>query len=388
MKNQIRSVPFSIPSISEIEIKLIEDVLKSGWVTTGPKAREFEGQFAKYIGCKHAIALNSCTAALHLALEAIGIREKDEVIIPTMTFASTGEVVTYFKAKPVLVDIDSDTFLIDVHKIEEKINKKTKAIVPVHFAGQSSDMDEIIRIAHNYDLKIIEDAAHSLPTKYKNCMIGTIGDITCFSFYATKAITTGEGGMACTGNDEFAERMRIMSLHGISKDAWMRYSAEGSWYYEVVDAGYKYNMTDIAAALGIAQLKKCDQFYRRRKQIASKYTDAFKDITEIKLPVIRDYGTHAWHLYVIQLSLEMLKIDRAQFIKRMKEKGIGCSVHFIPLHLHPYYKKTFMYKPAEFPVATSVYERIVSLPIYPKMKSEDVDYVIDNIRQIIKENRR
>jgi len=381
-------IPFCLPIIEEEEKKEILETLESGWITTGPKVKQFEKDFAEYIGCKHAIAVNSCTAALHLALDNIGLKEGDEVIIPTITFTATGEVVTYFKAKPILVDCEQDTLLIDVKKIEEKINKKTKAIIPVHYAGQPCEMEEILKIARTYTLKVIEDAAHSLPTRYKGKKIGTIGEITCFSFYATKTITTGEGGMACTENEEYAERMKIMRLHGISKDAWKRYDAEGSWYYEVIEAGYKYNMTDISAALGLAQLKKCNKFYRKREKIATKYTQSFKEIPEIKTPVIREDGTHAWHLYVIQLNLKMLKINRAQFIEKMKENGIGCSVHFIPLHLHPYYKNTFGFKPKDFPVASYVYERIVSLPIYPKMTDEDVDYVIDNVIKIIKENKK
>ncbi|MBA7689172.1 UDP-4-amino-4-deoxy-L-arabinose--oxoglutarate aminotransferase [subsurface metagenome] len=384
----IQIIPFSVPFIEEEEKKEILDTLKSGWITTGPKVKQFEKDFAEYIGCKHTIAINSCTAALHLALDNVELKEGDEIIIPTMTFVATGEVVTYFKAKPVLVDCEEDTLLIDVNNIEEKINKKTKAIIPVHYAGQSCAMDDILQIAKKYNLKVIEDAAHSLPTRYRDKMIGTLGDITCFSFYATKTITTGEGGMACTENEKFAKRMKIMSLHGISKDAWKRYTAEGSWYYEVIEAGYKYNMTDIAAALGIAQLKKCSEFYRKRSEIANKYMQAFKEFSEIKIPVVRDYGIHAWHLYVIQLNLKMLKINRAQFIEKMKDNGIGCSVHFIPLHLHPYYKNTFAFKPKDFPVASYVYERIVSLPIYPKMIDEDVDYVIDNVIKIIKENKK
>lgn len=388
MKNKMKTIPYSLPFISEGEINAIEDVLKSGWITTGSKTREFERKFARYIGCKHAIAVNSCTAALHLALDAIGLKERDEVIIPTITFASTGEVITYFKANPILIDCEQDTLLIDVNKIKEKINQKTKAIIPVHFAGQSCQMDEILQVARKYDLKVIDDAAHSLPTKHKGRMIGTIGDIACFSFYAIKPITTGDGGMVCTEDNEFAERIKIMSLHGISKDAWRRYASEGSWYYEIIEAGYKYNMTDITAALGITQLKKCNEFYRKREKIADKYTQAFKKIQEIKIPIVRDYGTHAWHLYVIQLNLEMLNINRAQFIETMKENGIGCSVHFIPLHLHPYYRRTYNYKSKDFPVASYVYEKIVSLPIYPKMADEDVDYVIDNVIKIIKENRK
>lgn len=384
----MRNIPFHRPSFDEDEFNEVKSCLQSGWITTGPRVRRFEEEFSKYIGCNHAIALNSCTAALHLALDAFGLKEGEEVILPTITFASTGEVVTYFNAKPVLVDCEEDTLLIDVNKIEEKISKKTKIIIPVHYAGQACDMDKIIQLARKYNIYVIEDAAHSLPTRYKGRMIGKIGNITCFSFYSTKTITTSEGGMACTEDDNIAERIKIMSLHGISKDAWKRYSSQGSWYYEIIDAGYKYNMTDIAASLGLVQLRKCNNFQQKREMIAKKYTDAFKDIPEIKVPIVRDYGTHAWHLYVIQLDLERLRINRGQFIDNMREEGIGCSVHFIPLHLHPYYKKVFRYKKEEFPGATRVYEKIVSLPIYPKMTDEDIDYVIDSTIKVIKENRK
>ena len=381
-------IPFHIPQIGKKEIDSVSKVLLSGWLTTGLKTKEFEMKFSNYVGCKHAIAVNSCTAALHLALDAIGLKEGDEVIIPTMTFAATGEVITYFKAKPVLVDCEENSQLIDTNKIEEKINDRTKAIIPVHFAGQPCNMDEICNIADKHNLKIIEDAAHSLPTRFKGKSIGTIGDITCFSFYATKTITTGEGGMACTDNDEFAKRMKMMSLHGISKDAWMRYDTEGTWYYEVIEAGFKYNMTDVAAALGLAQIEKCDRFYQKRKKIASIYTRALKEIPEIETPIVKEYGTHAWHLYVIQLNLEMLKINRELFVKKMIEDGIGCSVHFIPLHLHPYYKKTYGYKPGDFPVSTALYKRIVSLPIYPKLSNDNVSSVINTVKKIINENKK
>ena len=383
-----RFIPFSSPLIEEEEKQEIIDTLNSGWLTTGPKVKQFEKDFAGYIGSKHAIAVNSCTSALHLALDAIGVKEGDEIIIPTMTFAATAEVVTYFNAKPILVDCEQSSLLIDANKIEEKITDKTKAIIPVHYGGQSCEMDEIQRIASTNNLKVIEDAAHALGTKYKGRFIGTVGDITCFSFYVTKSITTGEGGMICTENDAFAERMRLMSLHGISKDAWKRYTSEGSWYYEIIDAGYKYNLTDIAAALGITQLKKCDEFYRKRKKIADRYNEAFSSISELKTPECRHYETHAWNLYVVQLDLGKLKLNRAQFIESMKEYGVGCSVHFIPLHLHPYYKGAFGFKPDDFPLASDKYERIVSLPIYPKMTHEDVEYVVECVTQIIAENRK
>ena len=381
-------VPFHIPSIGEEEIQEVVDTLRSGWLTTGPKSNTFEENFSEYIGCKHAIATNSCTAALHLALDAIGLKKGDEVIIPTMTFSATGEVITYMNARPVLVDCNPDTLDIDIKAIEENITERSKCIIPVHYAGQACEMDEIIEISRENNLSVVEDAAHALPALYKDKKIGTIGDITCFSFYATKTLTTGEGGMACMDNDDYAERMKIMRLHGISKDAWKRYTAEGSWYYEVIEAGYKYNMPDISAALGIVQLRKCDDHLKKRARIAQAYTESFSAIPEIQTPTIRKFRTSAWHLYVIQLNLEMLKITRAQFIQKMKDNGVGCRVHFIPLHLHPFYRNTYGYAPDDFPVASRVYEKIVSLPIYPKMTDRDVDFVMDKVSQMIKENKR
>ena len=302
---------------------------------------------------KHAVAVNSGTAALHLALDAVGIKEGDEVIVPTMTFTATAEVVLYFKAKPVLVDCQRDTFNLDPTQIEAAITSKTKAIIPVHMAGQPCDMDAILSIARKHDLRVIEDAAHALPASYRGQTIGTIGDITCFSFYATKTITTGEGGMATTDNSEWAKRMRMMSLHGISHDAWKRYTKEGSWYYEVLYPGFKYNLTDIAAAIGIEQLKKCNEFWQARQHIARIYEKAFAELEEIQVPVCRKDVQHAWHLFVIQLNLERLRINRNQFIDALREKEIGTSVHFIPLHLHPYYRDKFGYKPGDFPNASS-----------------------------------
>jgi UDP-4-amino-4,6-dideoxy-N-acetyl-beta-L-altrosamine transaminase len=392
-------LPFALPVIEEEEISEVLDVLKSAWITTGPKVKLFEREFAKYIGCKHAVAVNSCTAALHLALEAIGIREGDEIITSPMTFAATGEVIRYFKARPVFVDIDSTTMNLDVELLENTVQrrcesgdgKRLKAIIPVHYAGYPCDMDAIMALASRYDLKIIEDAAHAYPASYKGKMIGTVGDVTCFSFYATKCITTAEGGMITTENEEWADRMRIMSLHGISKDAWKRYTAEGSWYYEIVAPGYKYNLTDIAAALGVAQLKKADIFMKRRRQIADMYHEAFQELNELDLPLANEGEegtTHSWHLYVIRLNLQQLQIDRNKFIDELRRKGIGTSVHFIPLHIHPYYRETYGYQPDDFPVTYETYKRIISLPIYAKMTDQDVKRVIESVTDIVKSNRR
>src|SRR6266545_7038200 len=293
-------VPFHRPEITEDEIQSVVATLRSGWLTTGSKVERFEEQFAGYLGCRHAVAVNSGTAALHLALDAVGIKEGDEVIVPTMTFAATAEVVFYLKAKPVLVDCRPDTLNIDPEQIENAITSKTRAIIPVHFGGQPCEMDRILEIARQYKVKVIEDAAHALPASYRDKKVGAIGDITCFSFYATKTITTGEGGMATTENSEWAERMRMMSLHGISHDAWKRYTKEGSWYYEILNPGFKYNLTDIGAAIGIEQLKKCDAFGAARKRIATAYNEGLSKLPEIQTPVCESDVQHAWHLYVIQ----------------------------------------------------------------------------------------
>ena len=388
MPSHSKFIPFHRPALGADEIRSVVETLESGWLTTGRKVKSFEDDFAPYVGSKHAVAVNSGTAALHLALDAVGIREGDQVIIPTMTFAATAEVVLYFNAKPVLVDCERDTFNLDPRKIEAAITSKTKAIIPVHFGGQPCEMDQILDIARKHNLRVIEDAAHALPAIDHGRTIGTIGDITCFSFYATKTITTGEGGMATTENPEWAERMRMMSLHGISHDAWKRYTKEGSWYYEILYPGFKYNLTDIAAAIGIEQLKKCNEFWETRQRIAMNYAKAFADLQEIQVPSCRNNVQHAWHLFVIQLNLERLKINRNQFIEALREKGIGTSVHFIPLHLHPYYRDKFAYKLEDFPNASAAFECIISLPIYPKMTEGNVRDVIVAVRKLVQEYRR
>ncbi len=381
-------LPFHLPDIGEEEIDSVVQTLRSAWLTTGWKVKQFEEDFARYTGASHAVAVNSGTAALHLALEAIGIHEGDEVIVPTMTFTATAEVVIYFKAKPVLVDCESDTLNLDAAQIESKITPNTKAIIPVHLGGQPCDMSKIMAVARQYRLKVIEDAAHALPARYCDKMVGTIGDITCFSFYATKTIATGEGGMATTERAEWSDRMRMMSLHGISKDAWKRYSSEGSWYYEVNFPGFKYNLTDIAAALGIEQLKKCDRFWQARKRIAQIYDDAFAEVPEVQTPMSRPNVQNAWHLYVIQLDLQRLRINRNEFIEALKKDHVGTSVHFIPLHLHPYYRDNFKYRSEDFPRATAAFDRIISLPIYPRMTREDVRRVIAAVKKIVSQYRR
>jgi len=376
-------ISFHKPYITDDEIAEVVDSLRSGWITMGPKTIEFEECFKDYIFKKSgaseypdenrfAISFNSATAALHLALKAIGLRTGDEVIIPTNTFVATAEVVTYYGAIPVLCDIEVDTHNMDTAKLEGLITKKTKAIIPVHFGGQPCDMDEILEIAKRYNLQVIEDAAHALPSKYKGKLIGTIGDITCFSFYATKTLCTGEGGMATTTNKDYAKQMKINRLHGISRDAWDRYTFKGSWYYEVVDNGYKYNTTDINAALGLAQLRKLDWMKKRREEIAQRYTDSFRG-TQIIPPFVKEDRETSWHLYVIKVN------NRDELIERLKEEGIGTSVHFIPIHKHPYYRETYGYRDEDYPVANSVYERSISLPIYPSLRREEVDYIIKKV---------
>jgi perosamine synthetase len=380
-------LPFALPDLDEAEFEEIKESLLSGWVTTGPKTRRFEAEFAAAAGAKHAIAVNSCTAAMHLALEAIGLRRGDEVITTPYTFAATAEVVRYFDARPVLVDVDARDLNMRPDLLDAAITGRTRAILPIHIAGLPAALDEIHAVARRHDLPVIEDAAHAFPAAYAGRTIGSVSQFTCFSFYATKTITTGEGGMLCTDDDRWAERCRIMALHGISKDAWKRYTAEGSWYYEIVAPGYKYNMTDIAAGMGLAQLRKAERMWERRRAIARRYDEAFGALPELQLPHDRADSQHAWHLYMLRLHLDRLPIDRAQFAEQLKRRNIGISVHFIPLHLHPYYRETYGYRPEDFPVAYAEYQREISLPIYSKMSDADVQDVIDAVREVVQATR-
>ena len=387
-RTRLAFLPFALPDIDETEFHEVKEALQSGWITTGPKTKKFEAKFAKAVGAKHAIAVNSCTAAMHLALEALGVRQGDEVVTSPYTFAATAEVIRYFDARPVFVDVEPRFLNLNSDLIEQAVTPKTKIILPVHLGGMPAEMDAIRDVAIRHGIPVIEDAAHAFPSSYKRKSIGSISEFTCFSFYATKSITTGEGGMITTDNDDWADRCRIMSLHGISKDAWKRYSAEGSWYYEIVAPGYKYNMTDIAAAMGLAQLHKADAMHARRKVIAGMYNEAFKHNTVLQIPADEPKMQHAWHLYMLRLHLEAMTIDRGRFIEEMKKKGIGCSVHFIPLHIHPYYRDLYGFKPDDFPVAYREYTREVSLPIYSKMTDRDVVRVIDGVFDIVKKSRR
>lgn len=375
---------FALPDLDGTELEQVKEVLDSGWLTTGRKVKQFEAEFAERVGAKHAIAVNSATAAMHLALEAIGLREGDEVITTPYTFAATAEVVRYFNARPVFVDIDPVTLNINPELIEAAIGPRTRAILPVHIAGLPCEMDAINEVAGKHNLVVIEDAAHAFPCVYKGRSIGSISHFTCFSFYATKTITTGEGGMITTDRDDWAERCRIMSLHGISKDAWRRYEVGGSWYYEILAPGYKYNLTDLAAALGLAQLAKAERMAERRRLIAERYNRAFGQLAELQTPSSGESSTHAWHLYPLRLNADRLGIDRSEFIKQLEQRKIGTSVHFIPLHLHPYYRNMYGFAPTDFPEALREYERAISLPIYSRMSNDDIEDVMDAVLDIVR----
>ena len=380
-------IPFHRPYITEDEINSVVESLRSGWTTMGHKTFQFEEEFAKYIGFPHAIAVNSCTAALHCALLVSGIEENDEVIIPADTFVATAEVVEYCRARPVLVDIERDTHNISPDRIMERISQKTKVIVPVHFAGQPCDMDSINEIAKAHNISVIEDAAHALPAWYRGSKIGTVSDITCFSFYATKTLATGEGGMIVTNNDEWAESLRVMRLHGMSRDAWKRYSEGISWEYDVTRLGFNYNTSDIFAAIGIEQLKRLEWMHVKRTDIANRYNAAFKE-EEAFIPYeVKEGCISAWHLYPLKLNLDVLTISRNEFIGELYKRGINTSVHFIPLYKFSYYSNSG-YSSDDFPESEWVFHREVSLPIYPGMTDEEISYVIEAVLDIARANRR
>jgi dTDP-4-amino-4,6-dideoxygalactose transaminase len=381
-------VPFARPSIGEEEIAEVVDTLRSGWLTTGPKVEQFQRGFAAAVGTRHAVALNSATAALHLALEAVGVRADDEVVIPAYTFAATGEVVTYLGARPVLADCRLDTLNVDAGTIEPVLTARTKAVIPVHLAGQVCDMEPILDLARARGLAVIEDAAHALPASYKGRPVGTIGDITAFSFYATKTITTGEGGMVTTEREDYAARVKQMSLHGLSGDAWNRYTSRGHWYYEIEEFGFKYNMTDVAAALGLRQLDRMWAFQQRREEVARAYNDGFGGLDACMIPRDAGFGTHAWHLYILELNVAALAVGRDQIVDNLRKKGIGTSVHFMPLNLHPVYQRRYGYQPGQFPASEAVFSRAFSLPIYPGMTDGEVGQVIDAVQTTLHDSRR
>ena len=393
----MRQVPFHRPAIGPDEEREVLDALRSGWITTGPKVKRFEREFAVYVGARNALAVAHCTGALHLALFALGIGPGDEVVTTPFTFTATAEVIGYLGARPVFVDIDPATFNIDPSRIEEALDHGThggaRVILPVHFAGQLCDMDRILAIGRYRGLKIVEDAAHAVGSARQMdgrglVRAGTIGDLTCFSFYATKNITAAEGGMITTEDDELASKIAVASLHGMNHDAWKRYDSSGSWYYEIHDTGFKYNLSDVHAAIGVAQLKRADELMRRRQAIARTYNEAFGDDPTLETPQTEFGVEHAWHLYVLRLRLEMLRIGRNQFLELMRRRGVNTSVHFIPLNTMDFYQQRYGYRVGDFPIAEDVYSRCLSLPIFPMMEPADVSHVIDSVLTLVHSNRR
>jgi dTDP-4-amino-4,6-dideoxygalactose transaminase len=381
-------LPFALPDIGEDEIAEVVDTLRSGWITTGPKAKRFEADFAAFLGdaSLHCMAVNSATAGLHLALEALGIGPGDEVITTTHTFTATAEVVRYLGADVVLVDIDPATLCIDPALVEAAITPATRAIMPVHFGGLAADMPALLAIAQRHGLKVVEDAAHALPTTSGGALVGTLGsDATVFSFYANKTITTGEGGMVVTRDAALAERIRTMRLHGMNRDAFDRFTAKvPSWYYEVVAPGFKYNLTDIAAALGLHQLKRAHAFQARRAEIAAAYTAGFAGLPVLTPPDALPGETHAWHLYPLRLTdaapIRRPPLSRDVLIERLFAAGIGCSVHYIPLHLQPYWRDRYGLRAESFPHSQHAFERLLSLPIHTRLTDADVQRVIGAVR--------
>ena len=381
-------IPFSPPWIGREEIAEVVDTLRSDWITTGPKTRRFEEEFRKFVKADAALALSSCTAGLHLALVLEGIGPGDAVITTPMTFCSGVNVIEQAGALPVLADIEPRTLNIDpeaVGKIlkNKSTRKKIKAILAVHYAGHPCEMDALTKLADRYGLKIIEDAAHAIPSDYKGRRIGGLGNLTAFSFYGTKNLTTAEGGML-TGSPRLIEKARLLSLHGMNRDAWKRYSKEGSWRYDVVVPGFKYNMTDIQASLGLVQLKKLPKFQVRRRAIVENYNKAFSQLRELQIPSELPHAKSAWHLYVLRVNPGKAKVSRDQLIKKLRKKGIGTSVHFIPIHLHSYYRKKYGFKPNDFPVAYREYQRLVSLPLYPKLDEAQQKRVIGAVKMIVR----
>ena len=387
-------LPFALPSITEREQLAVRDVLASGWLTTGPRANEFELAFAEKVGARYAIALNSATAALHLALDALEIGPGDEVILPTWTFAATAEVVLYRRATPVLIDVEEGSLNATPDQFEAAVTPRTKAAIAVHFAGLPAFIGELAERLEPIGVALVEDAAHAFPSRVasrSDRYVGTFGVIGAYSFYATKTITTGEGGMFVTDKEPISNRARMMSLHGISRDAWKRYTAEGSWQYEIEDAGYKYNMSDVAAAMGLVQLSRAEELLSERQRLAAAYVTAIagSQISDlVDLPYDPGDGSHAWHLFVVRLRLDALAIDRGEVMNALRERGIGTSVHFIPLHLHPLYQRLLDTRPETHPVATAEAARVISLPLWPGMGTRAVARVVSALEDVLQAHRR
>lgn len=380
-------IPFSPPLIGEEEIAEVLDTLRSDWITTGPKTKAFEQAFAAFLGAPGALGLNSCTSALHTALAALGVGPGDEVITTPMTFAATVNVIEQVGARPVLVDVEPDTLNIDPAAVAAAITPRTRALLPVHYAGHPVELDALRALAAQHGLFLVEDAAHALPARYRGQLIGSGANPVAFSFYATKNMTTGEGGML-TGDPEFLARAAVFSLHGMNRDAWNRYGKGGSWFYEIVEPGFKYNLTDIQSALGLWQLRKLPDFQQRRSAVVARYREAFAALDAVELPVVRPHVEPAWHLFVLRLRPECLAITREAFIEALAERGIGASVHFIPIHTHPYYRDKYGYRPEDYPVAWANYQRMLSLPLNPRLTPEDVAYIAGVVTDLVTAHRR
>lgn len=375
-------LPFSPPDITNEEINEVIETLRSGWITTGPRVKEFQEQFAEAVGAEAAVAMSSCTAALHTSLVIHGVQEGDEVITTPLTFCSTVNVIEHVGARPVLVDVEQHTLNIDPEKVEAAITPRTKAVIVVHYAGHPVDLKAFKRISEKYGIPIIEDAAHAFGSKYEGVPIGQSQNLTAFSFYATKNLTTGEGGML-TGPKELVDCARRLALHGMNRDAWKRYDQAGSWYYEVEEPGFKYNMTDIQAAIGLVQLRRFEKMQARRREIVEMYQKAFANHDDVICPTKSDHVEHSWHLYVVRFNLERLNRSREAIIEGLKDLNIGTSVHFIPVHLHPYYSKKYAWRERDFPVAYENFRRMVSLPLSSRMSDSDAEDVIEALRTVI-----
>ncbi len=381
-------LPFAQPDIGQEEIDEVVDTLRSGWLTAGPKVAAFEEAFRHVTGASHAVALSSCTAGLHLALLAAGIGPGDEVITTPLTFAATVNVILHVGARPVLADVRDDDYNIDPNEVERRTTPRTKALLPVHYGGQPCRMDELLALARERGLRVVEDAAHALGARYRGRPIGALSDAAVFSFYPIKNITTGQGGMLTTDDGELAQQVRLLSLHGLSRGAWDRYSEKGSAEYQVLAPGFNYAMTDIQAAIGIHQIARLEAFQARRRHLAGEYDRLLADLPEVIRPPVRDDVVHAWHLYPIRLDLERLCISREEFIAELRRRGIGTSVHFIPIHFHPYYRQTLDLRPGDYPVAEAIFAGLVSLPLYPRMQDADVARVAAAIHEIVEAARR
>lgn len=382
--NPVRDVflPFSPPDIHDEEINAVTEVLKSKWITRGKKCEEFEKLLAEYTGADYVVVLNSATAGLFLSLKIAGIGDGDEVITTPYTFAATANVILHSGAKPVFADIEADTFLISPQEIRKKISPNTRAIIPIHFAGHPAEIDTLTDIAKLHNLIIIEDAAHAIGAEYKGKKVGNGQQIAVFSFHAVKNLTTAEGGAVTTNDRNFAEQMKLYSLHGQTKDAFAKLLA-GGWKYDITVPGYKFNMTDIQAAIGIQQLKRIDKNRKKREEIAGQYSHFFKQFDFIKIPEVKKGITHGWHLYPLIIDFSSLRIDRDRFILALGKENISSNVHFIPLHIMSYYRKTFGFKPYDFPAAYSVFLNEISLPLYPGMRAKDVNDILEAFLKLI-----